>query len=115
VGGGAPAPSTSSAGRTLRSSAIIHVVIPVRRLSRRSSWPFGGAGGSFASRRRIALTNPRSRATTAPTVSLTAACAGILVWRSWYAPSRSAARAPGVIRSIGLAARAPIAASSSGT
>ena len=62
----AAAGSTSSRGRSVRSSAIAQDVIPVLRLIARSSRPAGGTGGPVASRRRIAFTNPRSRGTTSP-------------------------------------------------
>ena len=76
--------------------------------------PVGGVGGSSAIFRRIAFTNPRSRGVARSTDSDTAACRGIRMNSSWYAPSRSAARAPGLILATDRDARWPIARSSPG-
>ena len=108
------ATSASSSPRMRRSSRTAHGDMPVRMKMSSSVAPVGGVGGSSAIFRRIAFTKPRSRGVARSTDSDTAACRGIRMNSSWYAPSRSAARAPGLILATDRDARWPIARSSPG-
>ena len=108
------ATSASSSPRMRRSSRTAHGDMPVR-MEMASSVGTRAAGGE-GRRRASGGSRSRTRARGGREVDRadTAACRGIRMNSNWYAPSVSAARAPGLIRATDREARRPIARSNPG-